>query len=96
MVTRPAPALNAPRAASRPAPVVGRPPDTTTAWPREYLWPPARGRGNKRLHNGGRLAKVIGLITASTLAGMPISATWIAPQAAGRAAADDPPLVEKR
>ena len=37
IVTRPAPARNAPRAASRAAPVDDSPPDTTTAWPREYL-----------------------------------------------------------
>ena len=37
MVTSPAPARNAPRAASRAAPVLDIPPETTTAWPREYL-----------------------------------------------------------
>ena len=37
MVTSPAPARSAPRAASRAAPVVDRPPDTTTAWPRRIF-----------------------------------------------------------
>ena len=37
MVTSPAPARNAPRAASRAAPVEDIPPETTTACPRVYL-----------------------------------------------------------
>ena len=37
MVTSPAPARSAPRAASRAAPVVEMPPETTTAWPRRIF-----------------------------------------------------------
>ena len=45
-VTSPAPARRQPRAASRAAPVAAISPDTTTAWPRAYLWPSIRGTGN--------------------------------------------------
>ena len=58
IVTRPAPARNAPRAASRAAPVDANPPDTTTAWPREYLWPSICGTGKAPLQRLGPLAKM--------------------------------------
>ena len=38
-VTSPAPARSAARADSRAAPVKEAPPETTSAWPREYLCP---------------------------------------------------------
>src|SRR5215475_312827 len=47
IVTSPAPARSAPRAARRAAPVVHGPPETTTAWPRVYLWPVSFGLGNE-------------------------------------------------
>ncbi len=80
MVTRPAPARNAPRAASRAAPVEEIPPDTTTAWPREYLCPSTRGTGKLRRQSAGALSDARGLIRSSTSAGMPMSATWMLPQ----------------
>ena len=79
-VTRPAPARNAPRAASRAAPVCDSPPDTTTAWPRAYLWPSTRGMGKVARHNAGTSRNVRGRTCASTSAGMPISATSSRPQ----------------
>ena len=57
MVTSPAPARSAPRAASRAAPVCDTSPDTTTAWPRWYLWPPGCGTGKRSAHSAGALAK---------------------------------------
>src|SRR5262249_6169413 len=62
IVTRPAPARSAPRAANLAAPVVDDPPETTTAWPREYLCPCELGRGNERPQNAGVFANVCGLI----------------------------------
>jgi hypothetical protein len=50
------------------------------AWPRLYLCPSARGRGKRPLHISGALAKVLGRIASSTVAGMPMSATVTAPQ----------------
>ena len=55
IVTSPAPARSAPRAASRAAPVDDAPPDTTTAWPRAYLWPSTRGHGKLRAPERGRV-----------------------------------------
>src|SRR4029077_12285533 len=69
MVTSPAPARNAPRAASRAAPVDQAGPDTTTAWRRSYLWPSYFGTGKKRRHSAGTFANVLGAILSSTDAG---------------------------
>ncbi len=80
MVTSPAPARNAPRAASRAAPVKDSPPETTTAWPRVYLWPSTRGSGKVFAHRGGELIEMRGLIASSTLAAIPMSATRTVPQ----------------
>jgi hypothetical protein len=55
MVTRPAPARKAPRAARRAAPVEVGPPETTTAWPRAYLCPFTRGMGKNLLQSSGAL-----------------------------------------
>ena len=55
MVTSPAPARSAPRAASRAAPVEESPPDTTTAWPRPYLCPSVRGTGKLLAQSSGPL-----------------------------------------
>ena len=80
MVTRPAPARRAPRAASRAAPVCDRSPDTTTAWPRRYLWPPGCGTGKWSAQSAGALAKMLGRMLSSTVSGMPMSATSTGPQ----------------
>ena len=80
MVTRPAPARSAPRAASRAAPVDDGPPETTTAWPREYLWPSVRACGNAFRQSAGTFANVVGLILSRTRSGIPISATSTTPQ----------------
>src|SRR5262249_46044913 len=61
-VRTPAPARNAPRAASRAAPVEARPPDTTTAWPRAYLCPSIRGNGKLLAQRSGELIETRGLI----------------------------------
>ena len=41
----PAPTRRAALAARRAAPVLSIGPETTTAWPRSYLWPSMRSRG---------------------------------------------------
>ena len=94
-VTRPAPARNAPRAASRAAPVDAISPDTITAWPRAYLWPSMRGTGNDACQVSGTFSKVCGLISCSTRArcryrqrergrNASVQATGDAPACAGR------------
>ena len=80
MVTRPAPARSAPRAASRAAPVDDGPPEMTTAWPREYLWPSVLACGNAFRQSAGTFANVAGLILSRTRSGIPISATSTTPQ----------------
>ena len=80
MVTRPAPARSAPRAASRAAPVDDGPPEMTTAWPREYLWPSVLACGNAFRQSAGTFANVVGLILSRTRSGIPISATSTTPQ----------------
>ena len=66
-VTSPAPARSAPRADSRAAPVAASSPETTTAWPRAYLWPSIRGTGNDARQSAGIFSKVWGWISSSTL-----------------------------
>src|SRR5689334_14437552 len=80
IVTNPAPARNAPRAASLAAPVEGNSPETTTAWPLLYLWPETLGFGNSASQSGGSLAHCCGLISSRTEAGIPMSATISFPQ----------------
>ena len=90
MVTSPAPARSAPRAASRAAPVDDNPPDTTTAWPRAYLCP-SRTRHRKALRPqiGGALTKVCGLMRSKHACGNADVGDVDAPaMAAARAAAD--------
>ena len=69
IVTRPAPARKAPRAASRAAPVDHEGPETTTAWPRSYLCPASRGTGKCARQSAGTFSNVFGAICASTESG---------------------------
>ncbi len=78
-VTRPAPIRRAPRAASRAAPVRCAGPDSTTAWPRVYLWLSSVRRGKAAPQRSGPLAWASAPISARTAAGMPISATVTGP-----------------
>src|SRR5262249_18718589 len=80
IVTSPAPARNAPRAASLAAPVDHDGPETTTAWPRSYLWPCVRGRGNLVRQSAGMVSNVRGWVRSSTVAGMLVGATATLPQ----------------
>ncbi len=96
IVTSPAPIRSAPRAASLAAPVVGISPDTTTAWPRSYLWPPAAACGNAAIQSGGSLANVCGLISLSTAEEMPISATFTGPQCSRPGSSRCPGFLRKK
>ena len=78
-VTRPAPIRRAPRAASRAAPVRWAGPDSTTAWPRVYLWLSALKRGKAAPHRSGPLSWACAPIPVTTASGMPISATVTGP-----------------
>ena len=80
MVTSPAPARSAPRAASRAAPVVNSPPDATTQCPRVYLCPSGCGTGKPWRQSAGELIQVCGVILSRTTPAIPICATWIVPQ----------------
>ena len=81
MVTRPAPARSAPRAASRAAPVCDWSPDTTTAWPRGYLWPPGCGTGKCSGPERRRIGEDAAAgCSPAPPSGMPMSATSTGPQ----------------
>ena len=80
MVTRPAPARSAPRAASRAAPVDHEGPEATTACPRSYLCPLNCGRGKCASQSCGVFSKAWGRMSANTLSAIPISATEMGPQ----------------
>ena len=78
-MTSPAPARNAPRAASRAAPVAAMPPDTTITWPRAYLWPSTRGTGKPCARAAGCFQRSSAGFPRSTLESIPISATRTRP-----------------
>ncbi len=95
-VTSPAPARSAPRAPSLAAPVLHTGPDTTTAWPRAYLWLSGLGHGKCASQRAGSLTKARGRITSSTLASMPISATLTSPQSPRPGSSKCPGLSRKK
>ncbi|CCD92896.1 exported hypothetical protein [Bradyrhizobium sp. ORS 375] len=79
-VTSPAPARSAARAPMRDAPVAATSPDIASTCPRAYLWPSMRGTGKRGCHSSGSFSNACGLISSSTCASMPMSASRTRPQ----------------